>query len=124
MRSPTLALAMTPVPFVVRSDDSLLMAHRMMVDRNVRHLPVVQDGRLVGVLSERDIVSWSSSGEPARVDDAMSPDPFAVDVATPIKQVVTTMANRKLGSAIVTSEGRVVGILTTIDALRLLAALL
>ncbi len=124
VRSPTLAHAMTPIPFVVRPDDTLLMAHRMMVDRGIRHLPVVQEDRLVGLLSERDILSLSASDQKPRVEDAMSPDPFAVDIATPIKDVVTTMVNRKLGSAIVTSEGRVVGMLTTIDALRLLAGLL
>lgn len=115
---------MTPVPFVVRPDDSLLTAHRMMVERNIRHLPVVQGGHLVGLLSERDILSWSASGEPASVADAMTPDPFAVDITTPLKEVILTMTKRKLGSAIVTQRGRVVGLLTTVDALRLLAGFL
>jgi acetoin utilization protein AcuB len=56
----------------------------------------------------------------ATVDEAMSPAPFVVETDTALEDVATTMVRRKLGSAIVTRDGKVVGVFTTIDALRAL----
>jgi acetoin utilization protein AcuB len=117
---------MTHVPSVVRPDDSLAMAERMMRTYHIRHLPVVRDGALVGLLSEGDLTSAAArDAEPKpRVEAVMNRTPYAVDVATPLKEVLATMADRKLGSALVTERGELVGVLTTVDALRVLIDLL
>ncbi len=117
----TLAEVMTPVPFVVKPEDTLALAQRIMSDRHIRHLPVVRDQELVGILSQRNVVS----SEPhTTVAEAMTSHPYAVDLATPLGDVVSAMAARKLGSAVVTQEARVVGMFTTVDALKTLAGLL
>ncbi len=46
---------MSVAPVVVSSDRTLAEAHRLMRERNIRHLPVVDGGRLVGVVSQRDL---------------------------------------------------------------------
>lgn len=124
MRTQSLVRVMTPIPFTVAPDDTLLMAHRMMSDHDIRHLPVVSAGRLVGVLSERDVVTWSGHGRPMHVADAMTPEPYVVSVTTPLHEVARHMARRKLGCAVVVQDERVVGVFTTVDALRVLADLL
>ena len=121
MKHPKLEDVMTPMPFVVRPEDTIALAQRIMNLRRIRHLPVVRDDELVGLLSQRNV---QLHGNQARVADAMVTHPYAVDVATPLDDVVTTMAARKLGSAVVTHQGRVVGVFTTVDALRMLAGLL
>jgi acetoin utilization protein AcuB len=116
----TLASCMTPLPFTVGPDDSLRMARTIMRDHGIRHLPVVADERLVGVLSERDATSQSATGRNV-VRDAMTPAPFVVQIEAPLAEVAREMARRKLGSTIVLDGERVVGIFTTMDALRVLA---
>lgn len=111
---------MTPLPFTVGPDDSLRMARTIMRDHGIRHLPVVADERLVGVLSERDATSQSATGRNV-VRDAMTPAPFVVQIEAPLAEVAREMARRKLGSTIVLDGERVVGIFTTMDALRVLA---
>ncbi len=119
---------MTPLPQVIGVDQTLAAAARRMHLLAVRHLPVVDDGVLVGILSERDVAlvrsSRSIDPEEASVEEAMTPDPYAVGPEMPLALVVQTMAERKVGSAVVIERGRVIGLLTTTDALALLADLL
>ena len=51
----------------------------------------------------------------------MVPDPYEVTPEAPLAEVVATLLERRIGSAIVIDEGRVVGVFTTVDALRALA---
>lgn len=112
----------------IASDRSLAEAHEMMRKYKIRHLPVLEHGELVGLVSERDLTLVESfkvvnSGQ-VRVSDAMSEDVFSVDAETPIAQVAQRMAHDRLGSAVVTRNGKVTGIFTGIDALRALDFLL
>ena len=59
-----------------------------------------------------------------RVEEAMSTDVYAVPPGTPLREVASTMAARKLGSAVVMEDSRVVGMFTTVDALDTLAVVL
>lgn len=83
---------------------------------------------LRGVLSERDIalVEAMEPLDPERVtvEEAMTPEPYAVQPTTPLRDVVRTMAERKYGSAVIVEYDRPVGVFTTIDALRLLERML
>lgn len=119
---------MTLSPQVVSSGQTLAQAHQIMREQNIRHLPVVDDGRLVGVVSQRDLylLETLQGVDPGAetVEEAMSPEPFAVSPDAPLDEVALTMAKHKYGSAVVVDQGVVVGLFTTVDALRALAALL
>jgi len=116
----------TPQTIDVRR--SLAAAHALMRKSRIRHLPVVQGKKLVGMLSIGDLhlIETLKDVDPERVavDEAMSTEPYTVSPKEPLADVARTMAERRLGSAIVMSRGKVVGIFTTVDALALLARLL
>lgn len=113
---------MTPSPHSIGRKQTLATAHRMMRDHKIRHLPVLDAGVLVGLVSERDLTFLETlrDVEPstAMVEEAMSPEPYFVNVDTPVREVALAMIEHKYGSAIVVDHGNVVGIFTTIDALR------
>lgn len=127
-QDPEVRAYMTECPVTVTPTSSLSKAVRLMRDNHVRHLPVVDDGAVTGVLSQRDILIMESlpgvNPTEVRVDEAMVREVFTVDPRTPVGEVVETMIDRKLGSAIVCEGQRVVGVFTTIDALRALHGLL
>jgi acetoin utilization protein AcuB len=116
---------MSVAPVVVTSEDTLAEAHRVMRERNIRHLPVVDAGALVGVVSQRDLYQAETlrgvdpASEPVR--EAMSTEPFTVGPDEPLEAVAAAMAEKKYGSAVVVDRGFVVGVFTTVDALRALA---
>ena len=119
---------MTRSPTCVDAGTPFREAHRLMHTLDVRHLPVLREGRLAGVLSQRDLLRMESLANIDRtrdpVSDAMTLNPFVVEPSAEVGQVVAEMALRKLGSAIVVENDRVVGIFTTTDALQAFAALL
>jgi len=99
-----------------------------MHDNHVRHLPVLDGGRVVGLLSERDLYLVESlpgvNPTNVRVEEAMVENVFIVEPDAPVGEVVQTMIDRKFGSAVISENDRVVGVFTTIDALRALHELL
>jgi acetoin utilization protein AcuB len=92
----------------------------------IRHLPVLEGGRLAGVLSQRDayFIETLAGVDPAKVpvEEAMSVDVYAIPPETPLAEVAATMAEHKYGSAVVIDGSHVVGIFTLVDALRALVA--
>jgi acetoin utilization protein AcuB len=119
---------MSPNPVVIGAEQPLAAAHDLMRANGVRHLPVLHGGRLVGIVSLNDLnaVETVPLTEPSqmRVEGAMSTDVYAVSPSTPLREVASTMAARKLGSAVVMEDSRVVGMFTTVDALDTLAIVL
>jgi len=119
---------MTSSPITIGRSQSLADAARRMHEHHIRHLPVLEGGYLFGILSERDIdlVEALPDVDPDKVtvEEAMTQDPYTVAPGTPVREVVGAMAQHKYGTAVVMEEGRVVGIFTTVDAMRLLAAVL
>jgi acetoin utilization protein AcuB len=116
---------MTPHPVTIGRDQTLAVAHEMMREHLVRHLPVLEHGQLVGMLSQRDLYFLESVAgvdlAKDRVDDGMSLDTFAVGPDESLEHVASVMAERRLGSAVVIERERVIGIFTATDALRVLA---
>jgi acetoin utilization protein AcuB len=116
---------MTVSPVVIASDRPLSEAHRLMRERGFRHLPVVDGGRLVGLVSQRDLYLMETLAgvDPATetVREAMSDEPYTVAPDARLEDVAARMAERKLGSALVVDRGSVIGVFTTVDALRALA---
>jgi acetoin utilization protein AcuB len=125
---PVVRQYMTSGPHTIGPTQSLAAARHAMQEHHVRHLPVLDGGRVVGLLSERDLflVETLRGVKPTdvNVEEAMVQEVFAVDPDAPVGEVVEEMIARKLGSAIVIDDDRVVGVFTTIDALRALHELL
>jgi len=116
---------MTTSPITVGEDTTLADAAKTMASHGIRHLPVMDGERVTGVLSMRDIelVRTLDGVDPTAitVDGAMARNPYTPDASTPVTEVAATMAEHKYGSAIVVSNGKVVGVFTTVDACRVLA---
>ena len=112
---------MTKMPHSIGLEQTLKTAHEVMLRHHIRHLPVLHGGKLVGLISERDIglVEALKDVDPASVtvEEAMSPIVYTVEPKTPLAEVVRHMAMHKQGSALVVEGTKVVGIFTAIDAL-------
>jgi acetoin utilization protein AcuB len=125
---PTVRQYMTPMPCTVGPRGSLGGARKAMLDHGVRHLPVLEGGKIVGLLSERDLFLVESipgvNPTAVRVEEAMVASPYAVPPDATVAEVVATMIERKIGSALVAEDDCAVGVFTTIDALRALSDLL
>jgi acetoin utilization protein AcuB len=123
---PTIKVAMTPFPFFIDIDASVAEARSVMREHEIHHLPVTEDGTLIGVLSERELSLLEATRRieadaPGSVRDACVRDVFVVDVDTPLDEVLSAMAERHLGSALVVKNRKLAGILTSSDACRLFA---
>ena len=118
---------MTRNPITIGDQMPLAAAHRVMRESGVRHLPVLSSGKLVGVLSQRDLhfIETLPGVDPQEVlvSEAMSPDVYTATPTTPLDEIVSAMADNKYGSVIVVDRGRTVGVFTTVDALRALRKL-
>jgi acetoin utilization protein AcuB len=116
---------MTPTPHTIGADQALVTAHSSMRGHHLRHLPVLRGGRLVGILSQRDLygVETMRDVDPAQVlvEEAMTSDVYRVDPDETLGRVAATMAARKYGCAVVIEGNEVIGIFTTTDALLALA---
>jgi len=119
---------MSPSPFSIRHDQSMADAHALMRQHQIRHLPVMRDGDLVGMVSVNDLhlMETLKDIDPRQVEvsEAMSEPPYAVSVGTSLREVALKMGAHKYGSAVVLDSGKVVGVFTTVDAMRVLANLL
>jgi acetoin utilization protein AcuB len=127
-REPRIKDVMTPFPYSISIDAPIGAARRLMLEKHVHHLPVTDDGKLAGIVTDRDIklLLGPEFGSPdpkeLTVEDAYVPDGFAVDLEMPLVDVLETMIDRHLGAALITAHGRLAGIFTTMDACRALHA--
>ena len=114
------------VVVLVGPGQPLSEAIRLMRLHEVRHLPVVAKGRLVGLISQRDVYLMQSleRSDPREVlvSEAMTADPYTVEPDEPVDVVAREMARRKIGSVLVTHNDVLLGLFTTTDALLALAA--
>jgi acetoin utilization protein AcuB len=119
---------MVPVAEYVTPSDSLAAVTSIMQASGVRHLPVIDGHRIVGVISLADVFTVETlvNSDPDRTSarEAMAPDPFVVSPDDRLERVTHEMAVRHIGSAFVEEEGRIVGVFTTSDACRVLSGLL
>jgi acetoin utilization protein AcuB len=129
-RNPQVVAFMTPFPYSVEVDAPLAQARQLMREHDFRHLPVTSGGKLVGVLTDRDIklILGPDFGSPRESDlkvrDAYVDQPCVVPASTPLAKVARMMAERHIGSTIITKKDRLVGIFTVTDACRALAQVL
>lgn len=125
---PTIQKFMTTAPHTIGADQTLSKAHAMMREHSIRHLPVLSGGKLVGVLTDRDLrlVESLKDVDPAKlmVEEAMTSDVFVVEPDMSLDEVVGTMGSKKIGSVVVMQNQKVVGIFTTVDVCRAFAEML
>jgi CBS domain-containing protein len=113
--------AMTADPLTVSPDDELSHAVALMKNARVRHLPVVRDGRLVGLVTQSDVRAGRYRAS-AHVRDAMVTDPVTATAGLPLRKAARTLWQKKFGCLPVIDEKRaVVGILTESDFIRFAA---
>lgn len=111
----------------IEPHQKLSSAKDQMRKFGVRHLAVRSGGKLVGILSERDILFLEGfpgvQVETSTVEDAMMPEPFFTSSSVDLKKVALEMYNSKYGAALIVDKDELVGIFTSVDALKVLSEL-
>ena len=126
---PPISKYMTAMPHSIEPNETLEAAKKRMDEHRIRHLPVLSGGKVVGILTERDVNLLATFKgvdlRHSKVDDAMIYDPYCVDPGDYVDTVCAYMAENKIGSVLVQQKtnGKLVGIFTYVDALRCLAEL-
>lgn len=124
--------AMTRELITLEPEASAARAWGICREKNIRHLPIVEDGRLVGLISDRDLRDVSPPREGrdqentlgwVRVRDIMTRDVVAISPLDTIDHAAREIYDRKIGCLPVVDEGKLVGIITSQDMMRTLAFL-
>jgi len=121
----TAELVMTSEVLGIVPSAPLEVALRMMVEAGVRHLPVVERDRCVGLLHESDVLwrLWSTAGGTTLRVGAVARTPAVNVVASDdVHTIARRMVDAETDAALVIESGQIVGIVTATDLLRRLAA--
>ena len=124
----TIKESMTPLPITVEEGTLVSQAQTIMSEHVIRHLPVLRDGAVVGIISERDLFLTSSlcdkfgCHDDIAVGDVCVRNPYIVDGGELLEVVMLRMAEEKIGSAVIAEQGAPIGIFTTTNACRWAAA--
>jgi acetoin utilization protein AcuB len=125
---------MTPNPITIDAGATIVEAIHLLKEKDVRRLPVMKNGKLVGIVTERMLLSFSP-GKSSSLDtwelhyllartpvtDAMNRKPNTVTPDTDLADAAQLIHDRKLnGITVVNEHGDLVGILTTTNALEAL----
>ena len=126
---------MTTPPLLARPTTTLDDAQKLMAHRHVRRLPVVHDGRLVGILTWGDlraarpsaattlsVYEWRALLEQATIAECMTRDPITIAADAPVLDAAQHMLMHKISGLPVIEDTRVVGVITESDLFRLLIA--
>ncbi len=120
-------------PETVTPEDTVRTALEKLAELDARHLPVVEEGKLVGIISDRDLRSLSielasATLDPARarkrletkVRDIMHTDVISVHPGTELTEVIDTFVEAKVGALPIVDEhsDRLVGIVSYIDVMK------
>lgn len=108
----------------VGPETTLEDAYRFLLEKGIRHLPVVEGGRVVGIITDRDIRLATSHLNPkgpcpgcTRVEEVMTRGVVTAHPLDPVEEAARVMRERKIGSLPVLEDGTLVGIVTGIDLL-------
>ena len=113
---------MTPFPYSIEPKASAQAAQELMSEHGIHHLPVTEEGALIGMISRDDInllldkELMKGKSKSLKVRDAMVEDNYTVDMSERLDSVLHRMAEHHLRSVVVTRKGKLVGIFTQIDA--------
>ncbi|OFW10901.1 MAG: hypothetical protein A3G20_07065 [Acidobacteria bacterium RIFCSPLOWO2_12_FULL_59_11] len=124
---------MTSHPETLDVNNTLLDAVLLLRRTSMRHIPILEDNRLVGILTDRDVARFAPSMflplspqeynrvfEETIIDKVMTRDPLSTNPDAPLGEAVHLLHQNRLGCLPVIEEGRLVGIITTTDLLRAL----
>jgi acetoin utilization protein AcuB len=122
---------MTKNPITVDSETLVIDAQKIMKENNIRRLPVVDKGTLVGIVTQHDLLQASPSPATSlsihelnyllarmKVKEVMKKNPFTLDPDTPFEEALRIGQDKKIGSFPVMDKGKLVGIITESDAVR------
>jgi acetoin utilization protein AcuB len=122
---------MTPDPFTLTEEDRVKTAVQHLLSAGIRHVPILRDGALVGIVTDRDLrralPSLEAGASPAKYQafmerttlrDIMTVDPVTCTPDTDLADAVEIFVERKLGAIPVVDGDELVAILTQIDVLR------
>lgn len=123
---PAVKKVMTPFPYSIDIQESLDRAKEMMSTHRIHHLPVMDQGIPLGIISHRDLLrtlDQEKKGEDStlRVADVPREEAYVVDLSAPLDRVLQQMAEQRLGAALVVKDERLAGIFTLTDACRCFA---
>lgn len=125
---------MTKDPITVDAGESIVKALHLLKEKDVRRLPVLKDGKLVGLVTERMLLTFSPGKSTSLdawevhyllaqtpVSAAMNPQPHTVTPDADLAECAQIIHDRKLnGVLVVDAHGSLLGILTTTNALEAL----
>ena len=124
---------MTTNPITIEPHTTLPEAHKLMTERHIRRLPVVDAGKVVGILTLGDVREASPSGATSlsifelnyllaklTVDKMMTRDPLTITSAATVREAARLMLTHKIAGLPVVEEGKLVGIITESDIFRVL----
>ncbi|MBT8125639.1 MAG: CBS domain-containing protein [Gammaproteobacteria bacterium] len=120
---PTLKAAMTPFPYSVQLETTLTTVRKLIQDHNIHHIPVMNSGEIVGVITGGDVEAREKmvngdNEQSLEVLHVHMSKPYIVDINEPFENVLLTMADKRIGATVITKHGKLVGVFTYIDACR------
>ena len=125
---PSIQKYMTTSPHSIGSDQTMAKAESTMKEHGIRHLPVLDGGKLVGLITDRDLkfLKGFRDVDPSvsKVADFSTQEVFTVSPHSLLNEVCDEMAEHKYGCAVVMDNHHLVGIFTWVDALRAMSELL
>jgi acetoin utilization protein AcuB len=111
---------MTKNPVTIQADSLVLDAQRIMKEKHIRRLPVVEKGKLVGIVTKHDLMEVSPSSLKTKVKEVMTKNPVTLAPRTPFEDALRIGQEKKIGSFPVVDDGKLVGITTESDIVRFL----
>lgn len=108
---------MTANPVTAAPDDKLSVADSRMRQGGFRSIPVVDNGKVVGILTDRDLRKHTGNHEHTEVKIAMTEPVLTVTPETPIREAARLLQERKIGALPVVEDGRLAGVISTTDIL-------
>jgi acetoin utilization protein AcuB len=109
---------MTPHPITAEPAEKLEAARARMLSGHFRTIPVLSDGKVVGVITDRDLRRHEGYLDHTEVRLAMTPEVATVTAVTPIHEAAKRLLELKVGALPVVEGERLVGIISTSDVLR------
>lgn len=117
---PKIQKFMTTTPHAINGESSVEEALKVMDKNKIRHLPVMLSNTAYGLVSDRDLRRFmalsSVNPQTIKVRDICEEAPYQTNPNAMINDVAEQMVERKIGSALVLDNGKLVGIFTTTDA--------
>ena len=119
---PNISTYMTLFPYSIDAKDSVTAALSIMAEHNIRHLPVISEGKPRSIITQREInhtlavLAGTKTAEDLLVEDACAIEAYMVEMDTRTDIVLDEMVRRHIGAAIITKDGRLAGIFTAVDA--------